>query len=318
MVGKMWDAVAGYRSGFVANPSTYFEVFEPRRSARPAPPVMMIAGGVHSGACYAVTPDGRPGWAAAFLEAGHPVVLIDWPGVGRSGFVSPGRLCGDMIVAGLRGVLNEIGRPAIVMTHSISGAFGWKLLELSSPSILALIAVAPAPPGNMDIRLGELVGGDERSKTVRMASGLATLVLDETLVLDKEFQKAKLVGASTRFPMAAFNAYYASLQGISGRVAYERTNIDGAQLRVADFSGLGGKPVLLITGTADADHPRALDASIVDWLNAHGATARHLYLGDIGIEGNGHMMMLEDNSDEIADVLIRHLRELIASANDRS
>ncbi len=67
---------------------------------------------------------------------------------------------------------------------------------------------------------------------------------------------------------------------------------------------LAGKRVLVLTGTDDYDHPRALDSAIVDWLNGAGARAEFLWLGDRGIEGNGHMLMLEDNSDEIARLML--------------
>lgn len=62
--------------------------------------------------------------------------------------------------------------------------------------------------------------------------------------------------------------------------------------------------MLIVTGTEDIDHPRELDRSIVDWLNSYGAKAEFIYLGDIGIVGNGHMPMLEENSDEIARVIL--------------
>ena len=53
-------------------------------------------------------------------------------------------------------------------------------------------------------------------------------------------------------------------------------------------------------GTTDADHPRKLDEGIVTWLNERGAKADFIYLGDRGITGNGHMMMLENNSTALA------------------
>ena len=42
---------------------------------------------------------------------------------------------------------------------------------------------------------------------------------------------------------------------------------------------------------------------IVDFLAQAGATIEHLRLEDVGIHGNGHAMMLETNSDEIAQVI---------------
>ena len=103
-------------------------------------------------------------------------------------------------------------------------------------------------------------------------------------------------------------SYYRSLLGISGRLVFERTNIDDAQLCVSDRNAFAGKPIAVVTGTADTDHPRAVDAAIVDWLKEIGATARHLYLGDWGVEGNGHMIMLEENSDEGANLIIQWIR----------
>ena len=61
--------------------------------------------------------------------------------------------------------------------------------------------------------------------------------------------------------------------------------------------------MLVVSGTHDLSHPRAFDQKLVDWLSPRGAYADFLPLGDIGIEGNGHMMMLEDNSSEIASLI---------------
>jgi pimeloyl-ACP methyl ester carboxylesterase len=84
----------------------------------------------------------------------------------------------------------------------------------------------------------------------------------------------------------------------------ERRNVAGSQLRVVDFRKFRGKPVLVLTGTNDLGHARAVDEPIADWLNANGAEADFIYLGDLGITGNGHMLMLERNSDALAQLII--------------
>jgi len=71
-----------------------------------------------------------------------------------------------------------------------------------------------------------------------------------------------------------------------------------------DFGKFRGKRVLVLTGTNDLGHPRAADEAIADWLNANGAEADFIYLGDLGITGNGHMLMLERNSDAVAQLII--------------
>ena len=81
----------------------------------------------------------------------------------------------------------------------------------------------------------------------------------------------------------------------SSRCSSSRGRHDaGRHLKVTDLSNYRGRRIL---ETADADHPRKLDESIVEWLNQNGAKADFIYLGDRGIVGNGHMMMLENNSD---------------------
>jgi hypothetical protein len=67
--------------------------------------------------------------------------------------------------------------------------------------------------------------------------------------------------------------------------------------------------VLVITGTTDLDHSREADGAIVTWLNEQGAKADFCFLADRGIVGNGHMLMLEQNSDEIAGIILDWLED---------
>jgi pimeloyl-ACP methyl ester carboxylesterase len=46
---------------------------------------------------------------------------------------------------------------------------------------------------------------------------------------------------------------------------------------------------------------------LAEKLGAAGGTARHVALADIAITGNSHMLMMEDNNLDIADLLIRWL-----------
>ena len=78
----------------------------------------------------------------------------------------------------------------------------------------------------------------------------------------------------------------------------------GAQMKVTDFSKYRGKRALVLIGTDDVDHPRELDVRIADWLNENGANADFWFLGDRGVSGNGHMMMIESNSDAVAKLVL--------------
>jgi len=45
----------------------------------------------------------------------------------------------------------------------------------------------------------------------------------------------------------------------------------------------------------------------VDWLNENGARAEFIHLGEKGIQGNGHAMMVESNSDQLANAIVAWL-----------
>jgi pimeloyl-ACP methyl ester carboxylesterase len=286
-----------YASGLIESPPTYYEVLEPAGGST-KPPMVLVCGGGHTGACYLATVDGRPGWAQAFVRAGYKVVVPDWPGVGRSGYIPLDDLTGDLVVEGLGKVVRSLGQPAIVMTHSMSGAYGWKLIENYGQHIAKLVAIAPGPPGN--IQAVSDIASETADTVVVRGSTTMTINLKQPVVSDRNFVEVKLVGKSTQFPREHIGVYASSLTPIPPRLLYQRRNIRGSQLKVSDLSNYRGKRILVMTGTADIDHPRELDGAIVEWLNQNGAKADFLYLGDHGIEGNGHMMMLEKNSDVLA------------------
>jgi pimeloyl-ACP methyl ester carboxylesterase len=295
-----------YSEGLIESPPTYFDVLEPAGGSS-KPPMVLISGGAHTGSCYLATADGRPGWAQAFARAGHTVVVPDWPGVGRSGFIPPDEITGETIVAGLGQVIASLGRPAIVMTHSMSGAYGWKLVEKFGQHIDKLVAIAPGSPGNIQA-VSDIIS--ETADTVVVKSSVTlTINLKKPVVSDRNFVDVKLVGNSTQFPREVIARYASSLVPIPPRLLYERRNILGSQLKVADFANYRGRRILVVTGTEDADHPRKLDEGIVTFFNQNGAKADYIYLGDRGISGNGHMMMLEKNSDSIAALVLSWIEQ---------
>ncbi len=50
----------------------------------PKYPIVLVHGGSHTGASWQGTPDGRPGWVDFFVQHGWPVYVVDQPGRGRS------------------------------------------------------------------------------------------------------------------------------------------------------------------------------------------------------------------------------------------
>jgi pimeloyl-ACP methyl ester carboxylesterase len=66
----------------------YVEYFIPEhlRHGKKTLPIVLIPGGSLVGVHFLTTPDGREGWADFFIRRGFPVYIVDVPGRGRSGF----------------------------------------------------------------------------------------------------------------------------------------------------------------------------------------------------------------------------------------
>ena len=66
-------------------------------------------------------------------------------------------------------------------------------------------------------------------------------------------------------------------------------------------------PILILT--AEASYHTPYDHCTVKYLEQAGVHPLWIKLADVGIHGNGHMMMLEKNNIEIAGVLTRWLAQ---------
>jgi len=163
-----------HETGLITAPvAVYFETFAPAAATDRAT-VVMVHGGAHSGACYQRTADGRRGWAYLFAERGYRSVVPDWPGTGRSGYIPLDRLNGATVMEGLGALIRSLGAPVILMTHSMSGCYGWRLLELHGDIIERLVGVAPGPPGNIQKAAPVYAETNERSRPKHPVSACAS------------------------------------------------------------------------------------------------------------------------------------------------
>ena len=260
-------------------------------------PIVMVHGGCHTGACYIATPDGRAGWAGRFARDGHDVYTIDWPGHGRS------PACADLptlstreIAQSIQVLLEDIG-PAVLLVHSASGPMAWWVAEAASSSVAAVIGIAPGAPANI---LPVLPNDPQAVAKLRDDQSLGCPVMmpeDRPVVASQAFMLAYWANTS-RFPAQAFGSYANSVVPESARLFNERFNIGGQGLTIRDPVNLT-MPKLIVTGDLDPRHPRAVDEATARYVGAE-----FIWLPDRGIHGNGHMMMVEDNSDEIAALLL--------------
>jgi hypothetical protein len=71
-------------------------------------------------------------------------------------------------------------------------------------------------------------------------------------------------------------------------------------------------PILIVT--SEASYHRAYDHCTVKYLEQASVPVTWIKLEDIGIHGNGHMMMLEKNNADVAAVMAHWLEKTIPPA----
>lgn len=260
-------------------------------------PIVMLHGGFHTGAGYLTTPDGRPGWAHYFAARGHDVFVPDWPGHGRSPADSEfAALSTRDIAIALAAVLQAVG-PAVVFAHSAAGPVAWWIAANHPSLVAAIVGIAPGPPANIQQALPDdptLIAGLQHDA----AAGCPIYSPPgQPVWVDRRFIQTYWANGP-RFPADAFESYARSIVPESAAVLNERFHIGGKGLAIADPAQVTACPILVVTGELDPRHPREVDARLAAFL-----TAEHLWLPQAGVFGNGHMLMLETNSDDIARLI---------------
>lgn len=267
---------------------------------------VMVHGGMHSGACWITTPDGRPGWARELAAKDDRAICLDWPGMGRSGYVAPDNMSGETIAQGIAEAMRALEGELVLWTHSMSAPFGWRIAELLGNRLATLVAIAPGPPGNVQPVAKILEHGDD-VLVVDLFGRPWTLPLRSSFAPKHPFVRFKFIEGSAHFPDDVYDTYFNGLHSIPIGLIKERLNVDGRQLRITDYRRLSETRILVVTAENDPDHSFDIDDEIVTHFKANGLSAEMLYLPDKGIQGGGHMMMIETNSSEVLNEITLRL-----------
>jgi pimeloyl-ACP methyl ester carboxylesterase len=325
--------VGGKYVGEVMAGQMYVEVLRPAKVTRPYP-IVFFHGNAQTATNWINTPDGRPGWADYFLGQGYVVYLVDQPARGRSAWhpTANGPVTilstsdierrftasevggtwpqakkhtqwpGDGAGKGRRGdpifdaflasqveslsslpetqtliqaagtaLLDKIG-PAILVTHSQSGPFGWLLADARPKAVKAIVAVEPTGPPFQNAVVNE--------------------------------DKARPWGI-TDIPLT----YDPPVKSPGELATVREGGPDAPELvtcwKQADpprrLPNLQGIPILIMTAESSFHAP--YDHCTAKYLKQAGVTNTFMRLEEHGIRGNGHMVMLEKNSDQIAALI---------------
>ena len=245
-------------------------------------PLMLWHGGGLSGSVWEDKPDGAPGWEDFFLRAGHSVYVSDAFERGRSGFPRA-----DMVEG------TPIFRP---MQQA------WELFRVG-------------PPGSWNIDPAKRVRFADSRFPAGSAEGLARMGVPRWTTTDASSQAAydayvQAVGPSVvvvHSQGAAFaqQAAVTAPDRIKAMIVVEGSGApDPAKV---DASKVKGVPHLYVWGDhMDVAPWPAFRGAVDKWAQAirdAGGTADVLELPKRGLAGNSHMMMLDENSDEIAGLI---------------
>jgi pimeloyl-ACP methyl ester carboxylesterase len=315
----------------------YVEYFIPKTLTHPDP-IVMIHGGSQTGTNFTGTPDGREGWAQYFVRRGHAVYVVDqvargrsahfsqshgkvaeanlkrteqrftapeksnmwpqaklhtqWPGSGQAGdpifdqfYASqfPSLLSfakqQQLNTAASIALFDKIG-PAVLMIHSQSGAFIWPIADARPNLVKAVIAVEPSGPPVYET---EFKGAPEwfADMSARKRWGLGEMPITYEPPL-KDGEELAVVRQDKP-------------DGPDLVRCWQQAEPARKLPKLADI------PMLIVV--SEASYHASYDHCTANWLTQAGVHNTMIRLGDAGVHGNGHMMMLEKNSDDIAKVM---------------
>jgi pimeloyl-ACP methyl ester carboxylesterase len=248
------------------------------------------------------TPDGRPGWSTIFLRDGFAVYTVDRPGLGRSPF-HPDVNGTYGPPAAYEGFVATFAAPSPpgLPPHTQWPGSG----DRSDPSLATFLAwqepfVTDAVRAHEDMRTGAAGLLDRIGPSVLLThsfgGGFGWLALSERRSLVKAVVAVEPAGP----PFVDHPAL--------GSFRYGLTPVPLAFGPGPDEAKLDGLPIAVVSAPCSGFEPSChLTAG---YLRSCGASVDEIRLGEIGIHGNGHAMMLEKNNAEVAaaltDWIVKH------------
>jgi len=249
-------------------------------------PLLMWHGGGLTGVTYETTPDGREGWLNMFIRKGWDVYNSDAVERGRSGFASPDVWKSE---PNFLTKANPFERFRIGQDPSSWNADPTKMKVL---------------PGNQF----PVEGYDNFVKQIvpRWIDTDAAIIAAYTELVDKVCPCVILFHSQAGG--FGFKIAQARPDKIRALVAVEPA-VAGDKDKAASLKDI---PVLVVYGDyipQDSRWPkmRQLGLDYGDAVRAAGGSVEVVNLPDVGIRGNSHMLMMDKNNGEIADLIQKWL-----------
>ena len=312
----------------------FVEVYVPKKITKQYP-LILFHGAGQTNVNWLGTPDGRMGWADYFVQRGYIVYLAEQPARARSAYhpqvdgaqmyapleklekrftsnhglwersklhsqwpknegnigdktfmefaaaqveYLPSNKASQQLVQNVAKELLDKTGPAILLTHSQSGPFGWNIADAFPDLVKGIVALEPSGPPF----------SENFSSDVAQNYGITELPLHFTPPIANP-QEIKLKLLKSR----------ASIES-DGWVFQEPAP------KLPTFIGI---PILLLV--SESSYHSNYDHLTSYVLNQCAVQHDFVRLEDIGLKGNGHMMMLENNNLDIAAYIDAWLRKHI-------
>jgi pimeloyl-ACP methyl ester carboxylesterase len=267
------------------------------------PPIVLVHGSNHSGATFDTTPDGREGWATYFARKGFPVYVVDHVGRGRSGF-NPTPL-NEAVASKQTGALKGAplyGREGAWVNFRIGPQYPQPFPGSQFPTEFFDQYFAQAVPN------AEVISGG--------ADGAATIA-DLGLLLDR-------IGPAVVLVHSQAGPYGLGVVKLRPKGVTALVSVEGgcAPFEAADAKAFYARvPTLSVWGDnsvkargINSDERRNGCRDLIAAIGSGGGDGTFYWLPEHGIKGNTHMMMLDRNNLQVADVIIDWIRKVAKPA----
>lgn len=279
--------------GHVSARGMYVQYQIPQDRDPRAYPVVMVPGASHTVKTYEETPDGRIGWAEYFVRRGVPVYLVDPAGRARSGFNA----------SAVNGAKVQGNAASLPNFWGFTNEDAWTIFRFG-PTPFVAYAQTQFPVEAKEQYFAQLVPNTESSYPDggrNTTDALATLLdrIGPSVLLVHSLSGGNGIGAALARPDL-----------VKAVVSIEPRSCVVPDSGVAAFTRV---PLLTMFGDffgADVDDwPGRMKECVetVGRLRAAGGTAENLHLPAMDIRGNSHMLMMDRNNQQVADLILTWL-----------
>jgi pimeloyl-ACP methyl ester carboxylesterase len=228
------------------------------------------------------------------------VLHTQWPGTGDPDDPATVQLAASQMPAivdfaeqqvlnrdALIALLDKIG-PAILLTHSQAGAYGWPVADARPDLVKAILAIEPNGPPFYNV---EFIGAPDYFKQGSLA--LPYGITGVPLTYSPPINDASELKITQQDKADSPDLVRCHAQAEPAR----------------RLPNLQKMPILVLSSEASYHAP--YDHCTVKYLRQAGINPTFIRLADLGIKGNSHVMMLERNNKEIAAVIAKWLDQVV-------